>query len=71
MQFFSVTTQLYCLTDQLHVLPTVSSDDQAIPKNIKNKEILQLLYCSVISDLTNVLRKVFTTYMICVLGKIK
>jgi len=37
MQFFSVTTQLYYLTSQLHVLPTVSSHDHAIPKNIKRK----------------------------------
>jgi len=39
MQFFSVTTHLYYLTDQLHVLATVSSHDQDVPKNIKKKNI--------------------------------
>lgn len=35
MQVFSVKTQLYCFTDQLHVSTVVSSHHQAVLKNVK------------------------------------
>jgi hypothetical protein len=43
MLVFSTKTQLYYLIYELHVSVTVGSDDQAIPKNIKRKNITAVI----------------------------